>query len=304
MRLDTTAETGRALILPGLVPLTRANVAAIIAEPDRHLELAADVCRFDPAALLGEDSSSMLSTVHEALLAVAALRRVEREREQSWMAFGGLSAGCIPALLLAGAISEETAFGLIHEINSRQISLKQAGAVRGMTICLLTASEQDVDPLLALLRRRGHEVWLSVDLGSGLVAVSTRTDVLGDVHQLFQRLGVVVLDVGDRPEHCPAAVPGRHEMTEILEHAPISTAQYVVISPVTGACVTGPDQIRSMMVEQWFAPASLTRLVDGLCHVDSVAAVDLVGPAESVYVNRTQALLTGRCSYEFLAIAG
>ncbi|MCX4673507.1 hypothetical protein OG453_43900 [Streptomyces sp. NBC_01381] len=294
----------RALVLPGLVPLTESAVSAVLDRRDGHLELAARSCRFDPDEVdRDQGSTGLASTVHEALLAVAVIRRTERENGR-WVAYGGMSAGCLPALLAAGAITEETCFQLIWEINSRQIA---ANRVRrsGSTLTVLASSQGDARQLTEALRMREESAWLSVDLGSGLVAVSMRNTEPETIGPLLNKLGVSVMDTIDRAEHCPYAVPGPQEFTDLLKETEFRTAEAAVVSPLTGKPVeNSPDAFRRMLVEQWFDTASLPRLVEGLCGVDRVRAVDLVAPEKSVYVACTRRLLQDQAGHRFLRLPG
>ncbi|WP_405840238.1 hypothetical protein OG528_20230 [Streptomyces platensis] len=294
----------RGLIFPGLVPLTRGELAAVLDEHDALLELAGEVCGFGPGRVdVAGGHTGLSSTVHEALLAVALLRRTSAEQSR-WTAFGGMSAGCIPSLLAAGVITEETCFRLIRDINVSQIAAKEARA-NGITLALLPSSEGDAERLLDVMATADDAPWLSVDLGGGLIALSFRGS---DAEALTRRLGTfgtAVLDRIDRAEHCPWALPGKDEFTDILADVDFRPATAAVVSPLTGRRVDDtPEAYRHMLTEQWFDTASLPRLVDGLCAVDSVAAVDLVGPAKSVYVSRVRALTAGRADHRLLTIAG
>jgi hypothetical protein len=304
--MPETHRPDRALIFPGLVPLTESSLAAIVAVDDDHLRIAAAASSFTPATVPAEYGANPPSTVHEALLAVAVLRRLESGgADQRWRAFGGLSAGCLPALFAAGAISEKTTFELIYEINARQIEMKRTGRAGGVTLAVLSSSNGDALRLVELLDGQGYDAWLSVDLGDGLVAISLRTGDAGPVRNLLGKLGVMVLDDADRPEHCPYAVPDRAAMTAIVAAADIVAPRVPVVSPLTGAVLANtPDALRAMLVDQWFDTASLPRLVDGLCGIPGIAGVDLICPAESVYVTRAEKLLSGRAAHELLPLAG
>ncbi|MFF5566317.1 hypothetical protein ACFY7Z_07105 [Streptomyces sp. NPDC012623] len=294
----------RALVFPGLVPLTRSELAAVLDVRDALLELAGAVCGFDPARLdVTEGHAGLSSTTHEALLAVALLRRTSAEQSR-WTAFGGMSAGCLPSLLAAGVISEESCFRLIHDINESQIAAKRARP-NGITLALLPSSRGDAERLLELMAEWDDPPWLSVDLGDGLIAVSFRGS---DTEALTRRLapyGAAVLDRIDRAEHCPWALPERDGFAGILAETEFRPATAAVVDPRTGARVDDtPEAYRHMLTEQWFDTASLPRLVDGLCAIDSVGAVDLVGPSKSVYVSRLRALTAGRAGHRLLTIRG
>ncbi|KIZ19538.1 hypothetical protein [Streptomyces natalensis] len=294
----------RALVFPGLVPLTEPALAAVLDRRDDHLEFAARICRFHPDGIdRDEGSTGLPSTVHEALLAVAVVRRLEQEAGR-WTAYGGLSAGCLPALLAAGAITEETCFRLIWEINSRQIAANRLHR-SGSTLVFLASSRGDAHQLIEALRRYEKSAWLSVDLGGGLGAVSVRStepEVLGP---LFHKFGVSVMETVDRAEHCPYAVPEPQEFARILRDVEFCTPNAAVVSPLTGKQVDNtPDALRRMLLEQWFDTASLPRLVEGLCGVDGVRGVDLVAPAKSVYVPCMRGLLQDRAEHRFLRLPG
>jgi hypothetical protein len=294
----------RALVLPGLVPLTRGELTAVLERRDALLELAEEVCGFDAGRLDVTDGHARLSsTVHEALLAVGLLRRIAAEGRR-WIAYGGLSAGCLPGLLAAGVITEETCFRLIRDINETQIAAK---AVRpnGITLALLPSSEGDAERLVEVLATADDVPWLSVDLGAGLIALSFRSDDAETLTRRLAALGTAVLDRIDRAEHCPWALPEPDVFAEIVADADFRPATAAVVSPLTGKRVDDtPGAYRRMLTEQWFDTASLPRLFDGLCAVDSVAAVDLVGPARSVYVPRVRAMAAGRADHRLLTIAG
>ncbi|MFD5097391.1 hypothetical protein [Streptomyces albidochromogenes] len=291
----------RALVVPGLLPLTEAELTAILQVPDEHLRRAARICRFDPAEIdPAEGSTGLLSTVHEALLAVGLIRRLADEPDD-WRAYGGLSAGCLTALLFAGAITEETCFQLIREINSRQI---EANAARrsGTFLAVLPSSEGDAYRLVDALRAFDPQPWLSVDLGAGVIAISITSTDTEAVQHVLTRLGVGVLDVLERAEHCPYAAPGRTVFQDMLADVEFLPATAAVISPCTGKRVDDtPKAYRDMLTEQWFDTASLPLLIDGLCAVDQVTAVDLVGPAKSFLVPRVRDLLIGRADHRHLA---
>ncbi|WP_157549613.1 hypothetical protein [Nonomuraea candida] len=292
----------RALVFPGLVPLTGPELAAILGHWDEHLELAARICRFDPAKVeIGGGSASLPSNVHEALLAVALIRRTAG-RTGRWIAFGGLSAGCLPALLAAGVITVEACFELIQEINVRQIEAKTARP-NGVTLALLPASEGDAQRIADVMSTPDDQPWLSVDLGNGLIALSFRSTDVDLLRRRLARLGVAILDVADRAEHCPWAYPAEQEWGRILAGVDFRPATAAVISPCTGKRVDDtPEAYRLMLTEQWFGTASLPRLVDGLIEV-GVAAVDLVAPGKSVYVTRMRALLSDRADHDLLTVA-
>ncbi len=297
-------SSDRALVFPGLVPLTRDELTAVLDEDDALLGLAGEVCGFDPAHLdVTHGHAGLSSTVHEALLAVALLRRTSAEGSR-WTAFGGMSAGCIPSLLAAGVITEETCFRLIRDINNTQIARKEAHP-NGITLALLPSSEGDAERLLEVLATADDAPWLSVDLGGGLIALSFRGSETEALTRRLGTLGTAVLDRIDRAEHCPWALPERDEFRALLADADFRPATAAVVSPLTGDRVDDtPEAYRHMLTEQWFDTASLPRLVDGLCAVDRVAAVDLVGPAKSVYVSRVRALTAGRADHRLLTIAG
>ncbi|MFA7765865.1 hypothetical protein [Streptomyces sp. NRRL S-448] len=291
----------RALVVPGLLPLTEAELTAVLRLPDEHLERAAKICRFDPATVdPSKGSGGLVSTVHEALLAVSLIRRLADEPSH-WRAYGGLSAGCLTALLFAGVISEETCFELIRETNTRQISANNARR-SGTFLSVLPSSEGDAYRLIDALRAFDAQPWLSVDLGAGVIAISvTRTDA-DAMRQLLARFGVAVLDVIERAEHCPYAAPDRAAFTEMLADVEFRPATAAVVSPCTGKRVDDtPEAYRHMLTEQWFDTASLPLLIDGLRAVDQVAAVDLIGPATSVLVTRMRQLLEGRAEHRHLA---
>ncbi|MBT2364798.1 hypothetical protein J7E88_05555 [Streptomyces sp. ISL-10] len=294
----------RALVLPGLVPLTASNVDAVLGVHDEHLALAAHVCGFEPGGTGGQqDSSTLTTTVHEALLAVAVIRRLEQEPQRR-PAYGGLSAGCVTALLAAGVLDEADCFRIIREVNSRQIEAHRTGR-SGTTLAVLAPSEDDARRLVEEMRSASVPSWLSVDLGGGLVAISVGDCDIDAVRARLGRLGVVVLDQADRAEHSPCTVPGPDELAGILAGVEFRTASAVVISPLTGKPVdNSPEAFRRMLVDQSFDTVSLPRLVDGLCAVDGVAAVDLIAPAKSVYVTRTRSLLQGRAEHRLLTLAG
>ncbi|GES33667.1 hypothetical protein San01_61550 [Streptomyces angustmyceticus] len=290
--------------MPGLLPLTEAELKATLCVSDEHLQRAARVCHFDPAEVdPAGGSTGLLSTVHEALLAVSLIRRLADE-PASWRAYGGLSAGCLTALLFAGVITEETCFQLIWETNTRQIAANEARR-SGTFLAVLPSSEGDAYRLVDALRAFDAQPWLSVDLGAGVIAISvTSTD--GDaMRQVLGRFGVAVLDVFERAEHCPYAAPGKSAFEDILAGVEFRPATAAVISPCTGKRVgDSPEAYRYMLMEQWFDTASLPLLVDGLCAVDQVTAVDLVGPAKSVVVTRVRDLLNGRADHRHLAVPG
>jgi hypothetical protein len=294
----------RALVFPGLVPLTRSELTRVLATRDALLELAAGVCGFDPADVdVTDGSTGLRSTVHEALLAVALLRRTAAE-DSGWIAYGGLSAGCLPTLLAAGVIAEESCFRLIRDINEHQIAAKRTRP-NGITLALLPSSEGDARRLPEALATADDEPWLSVDLGGGLIALSFRGSDAEGLTRRLATLGTAVLDRIDRAEHCPWALPDRDAFARLLVGVDFRPATAAVVSPLTGKRVDDtPQAYRRMLTEQWFDTASLPRVVEGLCAVDSVAAVDLVGPAASVYVSRARALTAGRAGHRLLTIAG
>ncbi|WP_405773155.1 hypothetical protein [Streptomyces sp. NBC_01538] len=303
----------RALVLPGLVPLTAANVAAVLAVRDGHLALAARICGFEPDRLDPDrDSSALPTTVHEALLAVAVVRRLEEEPahrdtyppSSSYRAYGGLSAGCVTALLAAGVLTEEDCFRVVHEVNSRQIQAHRAGR-SGTTLAVLTASAEDAYRLVEELRSVAEQPWLAVDLGDGLVAISVRDGEPDAVGAELNRLGAVVLDRAERAEHSPYTVPGRAELARVLDGIEFRTATATVVSPLTGKPVDNtPAAYRRLLLAQSFDTVSLPRLTAGLCAVDGVGAVDLIAPAKSVYVPRTRSLLRDRAEHRLLALPG
>ncbi|GAA1542761.1 hypothetical protein GCM10009730_59770 [Streptomyces albidochromogenes] len=291
----------RALVVPGLLPLTEAELTSILRVPDEHLRRAARICRFDPAEVdPAEGSAGLLSTVHEALLAVGLIRRLAHE-PAAWRAYGGLSAGCLTALLFAGAITEETCFHLIREINSRQIEANTARR-SGTFLTVLPSSQGDAYRLVDALRACDPQPWLSVDLGAGVIAISITSTDTKAVQRVLTRLGVAVLDVLERAEHCPYAAPGRTVLQDTLADVEFLPATAAVICPRTGKRVDDtPQAYRDMLTQQWFDTASLPLLIDGLCAVDQVTAVDLVGPATSFLVPRVRDLLTGRAGHRHLA---
>ncbi|MFE1961332.1 hypothetical protein [Streptomyces sp. NPDC059479] len=294
----------RALVFPGLVPLTRGELTAVLETRDELLELAEEVIGFEAEDLDVTDGHAQLSsTVHESLLAVALLRHAVAE-ERRWIAYGGMSAGCIPSLLAAGVITEETCFRLIRDINETQIAAK-AARPNGITLALLPSSEGDAERLVEVLATADDKPWLSVDLGAGLIALAFRGDDAEALTRRLGALGTAVLDRIDRAEHCPWALPEPDVFAELLMGADFRPATAAVVSPLTGKRVDDtPEAYRRMLTEQWFDTASLPRLVDGLCAVDSVTAVDLVGPAKSVYVPRVRAMTAGRADHRLLTIAG
>ncbi|MFC8270104.1 hypothetical protein ACFUIZ_30970 [Streptomyces cinereoruber] len=294
----------RALVFPGLVPMTRDELTAVLATRDALLELAEQMGGFTSRNLdVTYGHARLSSTVHECLLAVALLRRTAAEGWR-WAAYGGMSAGCLPGLLAAGVITEETCFRLIRDINETQIAAK-AARPNGVTLALLPSSEGDAERLVEVLATADDRPWLSVDLGAGLIALAFRGD---DVEALTHRLGTLgtaVLDRIDRAEHCPWALPGPDVFAELLAGVEFRPATAAVVSPLTGKRVDDtPEAYRRMLTEQWFDTASLPRLVDGLCAVESVMAVDLVGPAKSVYIPRVRAMTAGRADHRLLTIAG
>ncbi|MCM9082380.1 hypothetical protein L1606_30580 [Streptomyces spororaveus] len=296
----------RALVLPGLVPLTAANVAAVLAVRDGHLALAARICGFEPDRLdPGRDSAALSTTVHEALLAVAVVRRLEREPAgSSYRAYGGMSAGCVTALLAAGVLTEEGCFRIVGEINSLQIQAHRADR-SGTTLAVLTASAEDAYRLVEELWPVAEQPWLSVDLGDGLVAISIRGGDPDVVGAELNRLGAIVLDRAERAEHSPYTVPGREDFARVLDGIDFRTASAAVLSPLTGKPVDNtPAAHRRLLIDQSFDTASLPRLTAGLCGVDGVGAVDLIAPAKSVYVPRTRSLLRDRAEHRLLALPG
>lgn len=294
----------RALVVPGLLPLTGGEMAAVLGLPDAHLRRAGRICGFDPAGLdPAAGSAEVTSTVHEALLAVALIRRLA-DGPDARPAYGGLSAGCLTALLFAGVITEETCFRLIRDINSRQTAANTAHR-SGTFLSVLPSSEGDAYQLVDALRAFDAQPWLAVDLGAGVIAVSvTGTDADG-LRKILGRFGVAVLDVFERAEHCPYAAPGRAAFEEILADVEFRPATAAVISPYDGKRVDDdPGAYRHMLTQQWFDTASLPLLIDGLCAVEGVTAVDLVGPVKSVVTTRVRDLLSGRAGHQHLAIAG
>ena len=293
----------RALVLPGLVPLTASNLAAVLAVHDRHLELAAHICEFDPGRLDGTaDSGALPTVVHEALLAVAVLRRLERAPR--YRAYGGMSAGCVTALLAAGVLTEEDCFRIVREVNSRQ---NEAHRIRpsGRTLAVLAPSEDGARRLPEELRPVADQPRLSVDLGAGLVAIGVRAGAPDAVRARLSRLGVVLLDQAERAEHTPYTVPGPEELTGVLADIEFRTATAAVVSPLTGRPVENTaEAFRQLLVDQSYDTVSLPRLVGGLCGVEGITAVDLTAPAKSVYVSRTRGLLRGRAEHRLLALPG
>lgn len=291
----------RALVFPGLIPLSDAAITAVVRTRDEHLDLAAHVCEFDPSDVIVRDG--LTSTVHEALLAVAVIRRVASEPTQ-WAAFGGLSAGCLPSLWAAGVISEQGCFELVRLINNRQIETVNRGDT-GHTLVVLASSDGDARQLVEVLRMRELEVWLSIDLGGGLIGLGLGPGVdLDVVTAMLNRLGVLVMDSVNRAEHCPCAVPDRAALTEIVASVDFSTGHSAVVSPVTGKLVDSPAASRQMLVEQWYNTASLPALLEGLGACTGVRGIDLVSPSASVYITRTAALLTDRTDHRVLAVPG
>ncbi|MDI3389361.1 hypothetical protein QIS99_24645 [Streptomyces sp. B-S-A8] len=293
----------RALVLPGLMPLGRAELDAVLEISDSHLEAAAEICGFDPARTATADGSQGLApVVHEALLAVAVFRRMEREGER-WAAYGGLSAGCLPALSAAGVVSEEECFRLIREINSRQAAAHRS-ARSGSTLSVLANSADEAHHLVGVVRVRERSAWLAVDLGGGLVSISVQSPDPGPVTELLARLGLDVVDIAERAEHCPYAVPGQEEFAEFLDGITFREADVPVISPLDGKPVdNSPWAYRDMITRQWLDTASMPRLVQGLCETSGVQAVDLIGPAVSVYRNRVRSLVTDGFPFRMLAFS-
>ncbi|CAM4068019.1 hypothetical protein GCM10009799_46740 [Nocardiopsis rhodophaea] len=296
-------SASRSLIFPGLVPLSLPNLEAVVGVDDGHLSIAAHVCGVAPADAVARYGANLPQTLHEALLAVAVIRRMEKE-PLGWTAFGGLSAGVLPALYAAGAIAEEDCFRLAYEINSSQL---RAGRQRrsGTTIAALTSSEGDAERLVEVLGERGYKPHLSVDLGGGLVAVALPTGDPLPVTELLHRLGIMVLDSIDRAEHCPFALPRKEEFRSLLDTVEFRSPTATVISPLTGECLgSSPDELKHMLVEQWFDTARLPKTVDGLLSVSGVKGVDLVSPESSVYVSCTRNLLRGRADHRLLTLPG
>lgn len=293
----------RALVLPGLMPLGPAELDAVLDISDTHLEAAAEICDFDPARTPTADGSQGLAPrVHEALLAVAVIRRMARESER-WAAYGGLSAGCLPALFGAGVLSEEECFRLIREINSRQAAAHRS-ARSGSTLSVLANSADEARHLVCVVRARDRSAWLAVDLGGGLVSISVRNPDPGPVTELLARLGLDVVDVAERAEHCPYAVPGQEEFAEFLDGVTFREAEVPVISPLDGKPVeNSPRGYRDMLTRQWLDTASMPHLVQGLCETPGVGAVDLVGPAASVYRARVRSLVTDGLPFRMLAFS-
>lgn len=295
---EESSSSCRAVVLPGLAPLTPHDLQAIVAVEDEPLELAARICEFDPAQVVGRLGGAPLeSTVHEALLAVAVIRRLHREQGR-WTVFCGSSAGYLTAMLGAGVITMESCFRLIREINGRQTRNN-----RGSTIIVLALSASDAHHLAETICLVDDTARLSIDFGAGLVGISVGGEVTDSVHKLLNRLSIFVVDILEAAQHCPYAEPNFDEFSVLTKNIEFLSTPSTVLSPITGQPVEDdPENYRQTLIEQWYEPASIPRLMDGLCGFPGVEGVDVISPEKSVFVTRLRTLLQGRIEHDLMAI--
>lgn len=297
--------TGSAWVFPGLVPLAPAEVAAVLALADDHLNMAAAVCEIDIDSIDRRRGSEFLSpTVHEALLAVAIVRRLKDDPSPP-AAVTGLSAGCVTALFAADVITEASYYGLIRDLNGAQLEAIRESKSAGMTYALLPSSAEHVPSLLEAFRRRDADAWLSVDLGDGLISISTRRN-RSDADRLWlEKVGVAVLAEFDHPEHCPYALPARQVVRDIVEQVSLGPARCPVVSPLGGRIVMDrPEAYRSLLIDQWYDTAELPRPIRTLVDLADVESICFVGPHRSVFATQVRALTRDRTPHQICAIAG
>lgn len=278
----------RALILPGLVPLTADEVSAVLRQRDDLLDAAQVAAGFEARDLPnGVGSDALLPIVHEVLLSVALLRVVRSGR---WTAFGGLSSGFPVALVAAGVLTPDAGLRWAVELTTRQL-LGSALCDTGSTLALVPQDAAAARRATSILRAMGQDPRLAVDLGSDLIAISVRGHDLTDAGRALASGGVAVLAEASRPEHCGYTAPARDEVQALAEALHLQPCRAGVVNPVTGRLVgADPVDVRHALVDQWFATADLPAVVDGLARITGVTAIDVAAPTRCPYVSQVRHL--------------
>ncbi|HDP25895.1 MAG TPA: ACP S-malonyltransferase [Deltaproteobacteria bacterium] len=162
----------------------------------------------------------------------------------------GHSLGEYMALVAAGALTFEEAFGLILH-RAACMEEAQPHGLGGMAAVMgLTADE--VRSILDGV----EDVWVANNNGASQVVISGRRSSLPDAMSILKERGakrVVPLKV-EVASHCPLMEPAQKALRAYLEQASITSPEARVVFNATAREASEPEAIRDLLAEQLTSP--------------------------------------------------
>jgi len=225
----------------------------------------ARLCFEGPREELERTSRCQPAILATSLAILAAMRESGAPEVEACGAAAGLSLGEYTALVMAGALQVPDALRLVQK---RGEFMEQACARNpGAMASVLGLEDGIVEAICAQVREREMVVAANYNCPGQVVISGTRRGVEQAAELARQRGArrVVWLQVSGA-FHSPLMAPAAGQLEEELERTPIAPCRIPVISNVTAAPVTSPQEIRSVLARQLRAPVrwsqSMSRLVD------------------------------------------
>jgi len=228
--------------------------------------LGFDVAALDQQALTSSNASAVVAVLLADLAAVERLRVAKPEAMARCTAVLGFSAGELPALVLAGALSFSTALDLAWEKGRAAEELCRPGAMCNV---------------VGLGRQEVEELCRSVGCTVSNVLVDFVEDpsrnilVCGGLPEKVDALVAAARAAGaakaerlpvSRAHHSVAMRPAEERYRAAVDAAPFATPSMVVYSNVTGRPFpTSPRAVRELVVRQLCEPVEWHQSLEHLC---------------------------------------
>lgn len=194
------------------------------------------------------------------------------------VAFGGQSFGAIVGAVWAGVLPYPDALRLVRE--STRVELDWFGSRPTALGCFFfyRLDAVTVDGLIARARGEGHVVEGSIYLDNSVHAVSGTSTGLDRMRELVAEAGGHAFYSMNRAEHCSLVQGLRDRLAaEVYGDLRWFRSTLPMLSDVTGALLTDPDDIRDDLLDGWVTPVHWAAVSAAIRRAGADRAV-VIGP--------------------------
>ncbi|MER5671453.1 ACP S-malonyltransferase [Pseudonocardia alni] len=194
------------------------------------------------------------------------------------VAFGGQSFGAIVGAVWAGVLPYPDALRLVRE--STRVELDWFGSRPSPLGCFFfyRLDAATVDGLVARARAEGHVVEGSIYLDNSVHAVSGTSTGLDRMRELVAEAGGHAFYSMNRAEHCSLVQGLRDRLAaEVYRDLRWFRSSLPMLSDVSGALLTDPDDIRDDLLDGWVTPVHWAAVSAAIRRAGADRAV-VIGP--------------------------
>ncbi|WP_018218353.1 ACP S-malonyltransferase [Salinispora vitiensis] len=271
------------MFFPGLVPTSPTSLQSF-AEGSHHaqarLAVADDVLGYPVLSRYASASIYEWEVFEAGYMAVSlALADWATERWQlSPAVAGGQSFGAFMAAVFAGALTYHDALLLLRRSVTVETDFFDGLPEPLGCHFFYRLSHDQVENLVAEFRAAGHLLELSVVLDEEVHAVSGPRAALADFARRVREEGGHPFYTMNRAEHCSMVAGLRTRLeNEVYGTVRWHRPSIPLLSDVTGALLTTPEEVRTDLLDGWTHPVRWNTVTDGL-RAAGVDHVHIVGP--------------------------